>query len=45
MRGFKSKIFSRWVRRESVADKVLLETLERIKNGLIDVNLAPGEYK
>jgi hypothetical protein len=45
MRTFKTKWLSRFARREGIADKSLLEAIERAERGLIDADLGGGLIK
>jgi hypothetical protein len=45
MRTFKTKWLSRFARREGIADKSLLEVIERAERGLIDADLGGGLIK
>ena len=45
MRAFKTKWLSRFARREGIADKSLLEAIERAERGLIDADLGGGLIK
>jgi hypothetical protein len=45
MRTFKTKWFSRFARREGIADKRLLEAVKRAERGLIDADLGGGLIK
>lgn len=39
MRVFKTKVFSRFAKKERISDAALLEAVERAENGLIDADL------
>jgi len=45
VRTFKTKWFARFARREGIADKSLLEAVERVERGLIDADLGGGLIK
>lgn len=45
MRIFKDKGFSRFARRENIADRTLCEAVERAERGLIDADLGGGVIK
>lgn len=45
MRTFKTKWFSRFARREGIADQSLREAIERAERGLIDADLGGGLIK
>lgn len=45
MRVFKTKWFSRFARKEGLADEKLLESLKEIENGLIDADYGGGLIK
>ena len=45
MRVFKSKEFTRFARRERIADKALCEAIARAERGLIDADLGNGLIK
>jgi hypothetical protein len=45
VRRFKSKSFSRWARRENIADPSLADALERIEKGLADADIGSGVFK
>lgn len=45
LRIFKTKWFDRFARKNSIDDSVLIETVERVENGLIDADLGSGVIK
>ena len=45
MRIFKTKWFDRFANKNSIDDSVLIEAVERAKNGLIDADLGSGVIK
>lgn len=45
MRVFKTKIFARYARKESIADESLCEAVDRAAQGLIDADLGGGLIK
>lgn len=45
MRTFKTRWFTRFARREGIADRSLLEAIERAERGQIDVDLGGGLIK
>lgn len=45
MRVFKTKVFNRWARRESLADPELCKAVAEMQEGLIDAQLGGGVYK
>lgn len=45
MRVFKNAWFERFSRKQSIADKALLEAIERAERGLIDADLGGGVIK
>ena len=45
MRIFKTKWFERFSRKNSIDDSVLIEAVDRAKNGLIDADLGGGVIK
>lgn len=45
MRVFKTKVFSRWARREDLADEELFKAVAEMQQGLVDAQLGGGVYK
>lgn len=45
MRVFKNAWFERFARKQGIADKVLLEAIERAERGLVDADLGGGVIK
>jgi hypothetical protein len=45
MRIFKTRWFTRFARRERIADKTLREAIERAERGMIDADLGGGLFK
>jgi len=45
MRVFKTKVFSRWARREGLADLSLCEAVSEMLRGLVDAQLGGGVVK
>ena len=45
MRIFKTKWFDRFTSKNSIDDSILIEAVERAKNGLIDADLGSGVIK
>ena len=45
MRVFKTKVFSRWARREGLADSSLCEAVSEMLQGLVDAQLGGGVVK
>lgn len=45
MRVFKTKVFSRWARREGLADQALCEAVSEMLQGLVDARLGGGVVK
>ena len=45
MRIFKSKPFARWARKEGLSDAGLLDAIDEMEDGNIDVNLGGHVYK
>jgi hypothetical protein len=45
MRVFKTKVFSRWARREGLADQSLCEAVSEMLQGLVDAQLGGGVVK
>lgn len=42
---FRTKVFDRFVRRERIADEVLIEAIDRAERGLVDADLGGGVIK
>lgn len=45
MRVFKTRVFSRWARREGLADEDLCKAVAEMQKGLVDAQLGGGVYK
>ncbi|MBI5448063.1 MAG: type II toxin-antitoxin system RelE/ParE family toxin [Gammaproteobacteria bacterium] len=45
MRVFKTKTFAKWARKEAITDKVLLNAVLEIENGLVDAKLGGHVFK
>ncbi|MBI2296273.1 MAG: type II toxin-antitoxin system RelE/ParE family toxin [Betaproteobacteria bacterium] len=45
MRVFKTRVFNRWARRESLADEELCKAVAEMQKGLVDAQLGGGVYK
>ena len=45
MHAYKTKIFARWARKEGLNDDALLDAVDEMENGEIDVDLGGKVYK
>ncbi|MGE4350524.1 MAG: type II toxin-antitoxin system RelE/ParE family toxin [Candidatus Berkiella sp.] len=45
MRIFKTKSFNKWTKKNRLTDKVLIEAVKEIDNGLVDAKLGSNLYK
>lgn len=44
-RTFKTRVFARWARKESVGDRALLAAVAEMESGLVDARLGGGLFK
>lgn len=45
MRVFKTKWFTKWSLKEELSDKILLQAIKEMEQGLVDANLGSNVYK
>jgi hypothetical protein len=45
MRIFKTRVFTRWARKENVTDEIICKAIKEIQTGLVDADLGSNLYK
>jgi len=45
LRVYKARLFAKFARRERIADRALIEAIERARRGLVDADLGGGVIK